>query len=243
MKKFALSLAAVAVVGFAAGPAFAQCNFNAVAKSKGLKSSMVRAFAECPSTQHPTENSTTQSGTSACSPVTPKDDGSGESVFNFSEKGGCSVSIKGGINKDCSTIEGDDGSDLGLPAGACFVLAVGAKCSGILKDDGVAGIDETSGIWTLNTLSRASLNDAVTGDVTVIDFPVGFSFETPNKGKMKLKSNSADALAGLLDPASAALPTCTQIEVVRISVVDGDGRLFARLGSGAADKGDGGPPA
>jgi hypothetical protein len=221
MKKFALSLAAVALVGFTAGSASAQCEFNALAKAKGLKSTVVRAFAECPSTQHPTENSTTQS--------------------QFTEKGGCQLSSSGAIEPDCSELTASDGSNLGMPSGPCHVVTLKGKCKGIVGADGVSPISSEDGVWTLATLSRASLNDPVTGDVTVIDFPVTFEFDTPSKGGLKLSGNSAEALAGLLDPASAALPTCTQIEIVRITVKDGTGAPFARLGVGTAAKGEGGP--
>jgi hypothetical protein len=240
MKKFALSLAAVALVGFTAGSASAQCEFNALAKAKGLKSTVVRAFAECPSTQHPTENSTTQSGTAACEPVTPKDI-DGVSTYQFTEKGGCQLSSSGAIEPDCSELTASDGSNLGMPSGPCHVVTLKGKCKGIVGADGVSPISSEDGVWTLATLSRASLNDPVTGDVTVIDFPVTFEFDTPSKGGLKLSGNSAEALAGLLDPASAALPTCTQIEIVRITVKDGTGAPFARLGVGTAAKGEGGP--
>lgn len=242
MNKFALSLAAVALVGFTASSASAQCDFNALAKSKGIKSTVVRAFAECPSTQHPTENTATIGNTAACEPVTPKDqDSAGLSTYEFGAKGGCSIAATAKIEKDCATLTDSLGAPLGMPAGACTNVSIKGKCKGILKSDGVTPIDSDDGIWTLDTLSRATLDDPAGGDMTVVDFPVGFSFDTPKKGGLKVKGTTAEALTGLISPIAAALPTCTQIEIVRVTVVDGSGAAFARLGLGGASKDQAGP--
>jgi hypothetical protein len=239
MKKMIMPIAAFALVTFAAGSASAQCNFDVVAKAKGLKSSMIRAFAACPSTENPSINTETGGGTSACEPVTPlKDDGgTGQSSeYSFNGKGGCSVQTSSKIVPDCSTLEDNDDVPLLMPAGPCHVVYVKAKCKGIVKEDGVTPIDATfDNGWSLATLSRASLDDNTNGDMTVIDFPVTFQFDDPKNGGLSLSSNSAIELTNFLgDPASAALPTCTQIEALSLLIKDPDGRVFATLGGGTA---------
>ncbi|HYC55152.1 MAG TPA: hypothetical protein VEL28_09470 [Candidatus Binatia bacterium] len=276
MKKFIMPIAAVAVVAFA-GSASAQCDFNVVAKAKGLKSSMIRAYAACPSTEHPSVNDPTSGGTPACSPVTAKKDEGGTGVgsdylFDPSGKGGCSVSTSGKIVPDCGALTDDSDIPLNLPPGPCHVVYVKGKCKGIMQSDGKTPINagDDPG-WSLATLSRASLNDGNgkatcsggtedgedcsddatacttgggaceedgSGDVTVIDFPVTFQFDDPSNGQLSLDDNSARVLADIVSPQAAALPTCTQIQVVDITLKDPAGRAFAVLGGGSAAKGD-----
>ena len=52
MKKLAFSVAAIALLSFAAGPAFAQCSYNHAAKAKGIKGSMIRAMSACGGSRH-----------------------------------------------------------------------------------------------------------------------------------------------------------------------------------------------
>jgi hypothetical protein len=243
MKKVIMPLAALAIVSIA-GTASAQCNFDVVMKSKGVKSSMIRAYAACPSTEYGNATtSETGGGVPACEPVTARkdNDGTGQgTVYNFGEKGTCDVQTKGKINDACEELEDENGNNLNLPMGACHVVEVKAKCKDILQDDEATPINETADDgWSLATLSRATLNDNTNGDMTVIDFPVTFFFDPPKNGGLKLKSNSAIALADILtDPSGAALPTCSQIQVVSIIVKDPAGREFATLGAGTATEED-----
>lgn len=237
MKKMIMPIAAFALVAGYAGVASAECDFDAVGKAKGLKSSMIRAFAACPSTETPAVNTETEGGTPACEPVTPKKDnlGTGQSsAYSFSPNGNCSVQTSGKIVPDCSTVEDQQGNPLPLAPEPCHVVFVKAKCKGIVSVDGPINAQNDAG-WSLATLSRATLADNTNGDMTVIDFPVTFQFADPNNGGLSLQDNSANALIDLVG-TGAALPTCTQIGVVDISIKDPQGRVFATLGGGTANK-------
>jgi hypothetical protein len=91
-------------------------------------------------------------------------------------------------------------------------------------------IGETNTGWGFATLSRASLDDDTNGDMTVIDFPVVFAFGTPKDGSMKIKSNSAAALAPLVGANNSELPDCTSIEIVETTIKDPLNLPFAKLG-------------
>lgn len=239
MKKVILTLSAAALVATYAGSASAQCDFNAIAKGKGMKTSLIRVFAGCPSTEHPSINSATGGGTPSCSPVTVKGLNGEATAYTFdAQKGGCDAKTKSKIEKECADLENLQGDTLGLPAGPCHVTEVEAKCKGILQDDGTTPINanDDSG-WSLATLTRSTFNDATNGDMTVIDFPVTFSFEPPNNGGIKFKSSSAIALSEILtDPSGAALPTCTTLETLKVLVKDPDGLPFATMGGSTRGK-------
>jgi len=229
MKKVTLSIATLALVGFYAGSASAACDFIQP-KAKGLKSSMIRAFAACPSTEHPVANAFTEGGTEACTPVTPAEiDGAG-TAYTFSTKGKCSVSTQAKLVSACEDVEDSAGNPLGLQVGPCHITFVKAKCGGILGTDGVTPINAGDTGWSLATLSRATLADDTFGDMTIIDFPVVFSFGDPNNGGIKLSGNSAEELEPLVGVNNADLPDCTSIEVVDIIIKDPLGLPFARLG-------------
>ncbi|HEY2773515.1 MAG TPA: hypothetical protein VGK20_05630 [Candidatus Binatia bacterium] len=239
MKKFTLPLAAVALVGLYAGTASAQCAFNS-APAKGVKGSMVRNYAKCPGTEHPSPNTQTQAGTDACTPVTPH--GVGNVGHNGTDyiygpasgpKGKCSVQTQAKLVKDCSTLTNSSGASLGLPAGACHVTFVKSKCSGIYRADGITPINSSDDGWQLATLSRTTFDDRTNGDMTVIDFPVTFAYSTPNNGSISVNSSSAAALVPLVGANNSNLPPCTSIETVNVTIKapgGTHGKPFAKLG-------------
>lgn len=235
MMKVTLPLAAIALVGLYAGTASAQspCTYN-TAPAKGIKGSVVRAYAPCPGTEHGSPNSETEGGTTACAPAIPREVDGDSTPYKFSEKGKCSVQTSGKLVSDCSTLEDAGGNNLGLESGACHVTFVKSKCSGLVHSDGTTAVDGTlfneDDGWTLATLSRATMDDDTNGEMTVIDFPVTFNYSTPAKGKMSLSSSSAEALIPLVTVNNADLPPCTSIEVVDVVIKDPDGLPFARLG-------------
>lgn len=241
MKKAILALSAIAFVAAYAGSASAQvphCDFDGLAKAKGIKSSMVRLYAGCPSTEHPTINSQTGGSTPSCQPVMPKEQDDIASGYLFDPvKGGCDVQTKGKIEADCAELTDANGDPLGVPSGPCHVTYVKSKCKGILQADGVTPINanEDAG-WSLATLTRTTYNDATNGDMTVIDFPVTFSYQDPDNGKMKLDSNSAQALAEFVGPASAGLPTCSTLQTIKITIKDPAGLPFATMGGSTRAK-------
>jgi len=231
----------IAAAGIYCGTAGAQCTFGfdagtpeesrGPAPAKGVRGSMVRAYAACPSySLHPV-NATTESGTDACQPVTPPVLGGGGTTYAYSAKGKCTVQTQAKLLKDCSKAEDAAGNPLGLEARPCHVTFVRSSCKGIVRADGktlITGAQDDA--WELATLSRASLNDPTGGDMTVIDFPVAFTYSTPEDGEMEIDSSSAEALLPLVGANGAALPACTSIEMVSIKIKDPDHNTFAQLG-------------
>jgi hypothetical protein len=212
-------------------PASAQCAFDGLAKSKPIKLSMVRSYIPC------APPNATYAGEPACSPVTVTDVGDGPTPYQFGPKGGCTVSLKGAIEDDCSTLT-NNGSSLGLPAGPCHVTYVKAKCSGILEADNQTPIkpDADAG-WSLLAMIRYSVNDQTNSDVTLPDAPVPFfgfgyepvyyPFDDPDKGSISLESNSAIVLSNTISPAYAALPPCANAQIVSLEILDPGTRVFA----------------
>lgn len=247
MKKLIMPLAVVAAVGFYAGSASAQCTFGfdggtpetsrGPAPAKGVKGSMVRTYADCTGTEHPTEDTNTEAGTPACSPVIPPELDGGPTPYAYSAKGKCTVQTQAKLLKDCSKAEDSAGNGLGLDTRPCHVTFVRSSCKGIVRADGVTPIQGAiDDGWELKTLSRASLNDPTGQDMTVIDFPVAFAYSTPEEGEMEIDSSSAEALLPLVGANGAALPACTSIEVVNVVIVDANGRQFAKLGGATVPK-------
>jgi len=183
--------------------------------------SMVRSFAGCPGITFlaPNTSTSTGGGTPGCTPPFA------HSEFLFNAKGSCAVKTKQKLEAPCST--GDGTYD-------CSNLSISAKCSGVVKSDGVSPI--TTGVngggdgWGLNTVARATFDDRDRGDMTIIDFPARFAFPPAKKGKLKLKSDTNTLLFGLFGAASE-LPDCTAIQLLSIAVADGSGNLFAVPGS------------
>lgn len=237
MKNRILPFAVVTLIGAWAGNAGALCNFD-VAPAKGVKASLIRAYAPCPGTEHASTNATTEGGTESCQPVRVRqlEDTGLSTSYNFSSKGKCSLKTGAKLLSDCSLVTDAEGNDLALQPIPCHVTYVKAKCKGILSgalpDDDSNGTPIGSGDdgWSLATLSRATIADAVNGDMTVIDFPVQFVFSTPSNGKMSVNSSSAEALKPLTGVNNADLPPCTSIETVDIIIKDPNGMPFARVG-------------
>ncbi|MFN2426540.1 MAG: hypothetical protein ABR587_08855 [Candidatus Binatia bacterium] len=233
MRKTTLLLPAlIALGGFHAGAAHAACDFDLV-RAKGLKTSMVRVYAACPSTDNPSANTQTDGGTEACTPVTPAEVGGQGTLYSYGPHGGCTVSLLSKVVSACEDLEDSSGMPLGLDPGACHVTRVKAKCKDMLSTNGIAPIGLLDVGFKLSVLTRVTLGAEINGDMTVIDYPVTFDFETPNNGGMKLKSSTAEALAGMngLDPD---LPGCTSVEIVDITIKDPGGRPFARMGGATA---------
>ncbi len=242
MKKVILTLSALALVVAYAGTAGAAgpggCQFNALAKAKGIKTSMVRAFSGCPSTEHPVINSSSGGGTPSCAPVTVVGGAGGTTYQLDPQKGSCTVQTQAKIEKDCAGITDSNGNVLGLPAGPCHVTYVKSQCKGIMQSDGVTPINANDDAgWSLATLTRTTYDEQTNGDMTVIDFPVTFSYGDPKSGQIKVDSSSAEALAAILvDITGAALPTCSTLETITTTIKDPSGNTFAVMGGSTRDK-------
>lgn len=218
MKKALIAISCIATVGLVASNANAQCAFNGPAKAKGLKTSMTRYFAGCGnSITFAVPNDMTMTGTPSCSAPFAN------SGFTFGAKGSCDVKTSQKIESDCSQAGA---------VGSCANVKVNGKCKDITIAGGSTQINGPTGggAWRLATLSRATLDDQLGGDMTVIDFPLSFAFDEPKKGGIKVKSDSNTALEALLGPGSA-IPGCTSIQVLSAEVTDPTGSVFATMGT------------
>lgn len=210
------------------------CEFD-IAPARGIKASMVRSWAPCPGNEHPTSNTSTEGGTEACKPVTPDEAGGNATPYNYSAKGKCDVQAVAKLLADCSGLEDESGSPLGLAPDPCHVTFLKSKCKGIVDANGAAISGADDG-WTLATISRATLADDIGGDMTVVDFPVTFLYSTPSGGSMRLQSHSAAGLAPLVGVAGASLPVCTQLQLVDMTIKDPGGLPFAKMGGATIPK-------
>lgn len=209
-------LAAVAFVGASAVGAHAQCNFDGSPKAKGIKTSLVRAYAGCPSITFSGPNSFTGGNTPGCSPPYA------HSNYVFDQKSGsCLFKTKAKKEDPCSF------NSVTRP---CFNLSLQAKCKGILRDDGVTKINGLADAgWALSTVSRATLDDEDNGDMTIINFPVNIAMSIPANGSISVSGDTNHILSDL---GIASLPACGQIEIVSLSLQDPNGNPFAVLGAG-----------
>ena len=213
MKKALFTVAAVAALGAYASSASAQCAFNEPGKAKGLKSSLVKAYAACPGITFASPNTSTMAGVPGC--ATPF----ALSVYKFdTAKGKCDIKTGQNVEVPCST---------GSP-GNCSNLSLSLKCSGINNADGVTPNNQSG--WNLNTVARATFNDNSNGDMTVIDFPAQFPLPAASGGKFSGKFDTNTLLNGLFGPGSE-LPACTAIQIIRLAIADPAGNTFATMGS------------
>ena len=222
MKRIFITLAAIAVLSFTASIASADCGFDVPAKAKGLKASMVRAYAACPSITIPAANTVTSTGLPVCSPPVAL------SSYEFdAKKGKCAYKNTGKVESPCSDGTGDD----------CFNLRIIAKCSGITAADGSPISAPMDNGWSLMTISRATLGEfnddqtAVNVAYTVFDFPASFAFSDPKKGKIKLKTDTNALMTALFGPGNALSP-CASLSIVSTAIQDGGGNPFAVIGGG-----------
>ena len=221
------------------------CNFNTSGKAKGSKNSLVRAYAECPSTQTTVNSDPGPGGDTAtaptCTPVVPKAIGSDDPTdYLFSEKkGGCDLSIGHKVLKDCSAAKAPDKSLLGVAnTDACTELTLKLKCKGIVQADGQTEINTpTDSGWSLETLTRATTLDSNIGAGTVVNFPVTFAIadSSIDSGSIKAEFTSTQALFAIFG-ADTALAECSSLETVDITLLAPGGRPFAKPGSASRPK-------
>jgi hypothetical protein len=235
MKRHLLvTLAAVLALGFTASMARAQCtSIRHPSQAKKFQVSLVQAFVSCGNPGGSSINAMTEGGIPSCQPVLTFNQANGgePTGWRFDETPG--VSSKGTIKIDPrvqpACLQKDTPVPPGCPGGLNPIgdtvdLRVKMSLKGVIATASPTG---RTGTGTLHTLARATLDDRMFGDMTVIDFGADFPFSLTS-GKSNLQT-SADALLNTL-PA-AGLPHCTSIEVVNISVLDENGNAFASLGS------------
>jgi len=133
---------------------------------------------------------------------------------------------------NCAAVPASDGSSIpGVASDPCHLVAVEAECRGVSHLDGTPVHGDADGGWSLLFIARITLDAPSRGDVTLIDLPLSFAFPDPDGGRLKLRGNSVEALADILGADDAALPPCTQIELLSMRILDPEGVAFATLGA------------
>jgi hypothetical protein len=218
MKKHLLGgLAAVLVVGISASSVLAQCAFEHPKKAGKFQSNLVQAFVSCgnPGGGSNSPNSTTEGGVPSCKPPETFSAQSGNTATGWQwdeTKGQGQVQFKSQKVSKNPAVTPANSTD----------LSVQAKLSGVL-----VGGAPANGNGALATTARATFNDRMNGDMTVVDFPANFPLTVTN-GKAKLKTSADVLLNGISQPG---LPDCTSIETVSITIVDSNGDTFANTGT------------
>lgn len=201
--------AALMALGFTASTASAQCAFEHPKKTARLHAGLVQAFVSCNNPGGNVPNATTEGGVPSCKlPET------------FHQQAG---SPNGGWLWDEDRSTGFvQFSPVKSSAPNTADLRVRLNLRHILNQNGPA-----NGTGTLATVARATLDDRMFGDMTIVDFPAGFSITMIN-GNVTLKTSANVLLQGIGQPA---LPYCTSIEVVSVLVLDPNGNAFANIGT------------
>jgi hypothetical protein len=235
-KHLLVTLAAVMALGYTASLASAACPFDAPTTAKKFQVSLVQAMVSCGNAGGLATNTKTDGGVDACQPVTTINDWVGGPAngwrFDQVNKSEATIQMKPAIKPACvskgsgvpAIPKGCDTDLLNAPVGSKADLVVSLKMKGIIADDSPTG---ANGQGTLQSVSRATLNDPIGGAMTVIDFPAGFSF-TLTAGKASLKVSVAGMLNGIGLPG---LGHCSALEVVNMAVLDENGNTFGNLGS------------
>ncbi len=206
----------ISVVGsvllLSTGLAGAQCAFNAPTTAKGIKTSMVRAYAGCPGITFASPNTNTMAGVPGCTPPFPL------SEYRFDdENGSCSVTIKSRYVESCPTIFGND---------SCMTSTLKARCVGILD---AGGMPTNAPGFAFNIVSRRTSADPSSGDLTLIDYPNQLAAPQLQSGAFTLTIDPFEL--GCLLFECHRPPGCSSIEILWLALADPDGNIFAVLGS------------
>jgi len=233
MKRHVLvTLAAILALGFTASLASAQCNFQHPKKAKAIKASLVQAFVSCGNPGGNTPNTATETGTvPTCKPPETFNEQAGSPSDGWiwdKRKGQGTITFQAKnkvkfIQQGTSLPGADPNSPLN-PAGDTVDLKIRMKIKGVVSHASAGG---ETGTGNLSTVARATLDDRVGGDMTVVDFPAGFPFDLI-AGQANLQTSANALLNSISQPG---LPPCTSIEIVDVTVEDENGNGFARMGT------------
>lgn len=235
-KQLAVAAGAAIALGLTAGVASAQCTYQHPSQAKAFKSALVQAMVSCGNPGGNVPNTTTAGGVAACAPVESitANNGNPSSGWAWGPKSSATLGFQADKNKLCSTLVDPMDPSQGtvkppcpptdLNTGARADLRVTLKMKDIQDQAG----DPASGLGKIVTLARATLNDPESGAVTVVDFPANFEFDMSlSPGKANVKTSTNALLNGI---GQNALPQCSAIETVSLSVSDTNGNTFARPG-------------
>jgi hypothetical protein len=220
-----LALAAAVLAAFAAPgtPARAQCSFPHPHKAGKYQASLAQAFLPCVtepgSSCCATANGTTEGGVPSCAPPETFNDlfGDPPDGWLWSPASSGQVLLKASNTFPTNVLD--------PPSNSADVL-VSLKIAGIVAN--ASGGGPANGDGNLGMFFRATFDDRVGGDTTVLDIPLTSAF-TLSQGKAKLKTTVDVILNG--DPLhQPGLPRCSNLEVVAIQVRDPNGATFANAG-------------
>jgi hypothetical protein len=207
-----LRLATVIVMLGVPSRLLAQCAFDAPTKAKGIKTSMVRAYAGCVGgITFPSSNTSTMAGVPGCTPPMAL------SQFEFGSAGSCSIKVSQRIESPCP-----------LETDSCAIWRVEVNCKDIYDPGGTTPTE--TGDWALSFLARLTWNATAAGDQTVIDFPLQVPLPGAHNGQLRVKM-SVPTCSLLFGCEAFAWPDCTSVQLIRSSIVDPDGNIFAVMGS------------
>lgn len=153
-------------------------------------------------------------------------------AYRFGPKGGCTLSARSKVEKDCSKVKDGGGDLLGLAPIECHVSYVSVRCKDILRSDGSPADGIADQGFTITGRVQATIDDATNNDLSLIEFPITFYFSDPDQGSMSITTSSAEMLLPLVGTTNSALPPCTQINLVNVKMRDPDSRPFASVGMG-----------
>jgi hypothetical protein len=214
MKKHLLGgLAAVLVVGISASAAMAQCTFQRPKKAGKFQGNFVQAFVSCGNAGGNSPNTTTEGGVPTCKPPETFSQQSGNQLTGWQwdeAKGQAQVQFKA-VKAVVAPITPADSTD----------LSVKVKAKGIIDQVG-----PVNGTGALATTSRATFDDRMGGDMTVVDFAANFPLPFSG-GKASVKTSADALLNGISQPG---LPNCSSIETVTVNLVDPNGDAFGNVG-------------
>ncbi len=206
-------LAAIIAVLSVPSQSLAQCAFNAPTSAKGIKTSMVRAYAVCPGITFASPNTSTMAGVPGCTPPFAL------SEYSFDdEKGACSVRIKSQYAEPCPNGSSEP----------CMTSTLKAKCVGVLSPGGL--LTNAPG-FGLQMVTRRTVNDPSSGDLTVLDFPSQIGFSQAHNGVFTATVDPFEEGCAILECQPP--PGCSSIQIVTITIYDPDGNIFAVAGSGS----------
>ena len=200
-----------------ASVASAQCAFEHPKKAKKLLVSLVQGYLGCGEPYcYGCVNTETEGGVPACEPTETFDQQAGTPTggWRWNElKGMGQVQLKASATFPPNV--------LNPPSNSADVL-IQLKIKGVVTD----GEAPASGDGSFGLIARMTLNDRLSGDGTLVDFPLSAEF-TMTDGKAKLKTSMDTVMNGLPQPG---LPRCSNIEVATMSINDPNGNIFASAG-------------
>jgi hypothetical protein len=212
---------ALLALGASAGKASAQCAFEHPKSANKFQSNLVQAFVSCGNVGGNSPNSTTEGGVPSCKPPQTFNEqaGSPPNGWQWDEtKGQGSVQLKASKKP----LNGDSASgNPNNPAGDTTDVKVTLKLKGVI--DALGPVNANG---SLSTVTRATFDDRMNGDMTVVDFPASFAFTLTN-GKGTLKTSADTVLNAIPQPG---LPHCASLESIAIAVLDANTNTFATTG-------------